>query len=108
MVNFLVAFTQTIACHNKLDSTQIADLAKSKARFWDKYESTVIQFDEPSCKWTVISTKLSFTNQRRSKNGKCKHTNGCRLQKSMIVVIDANTKKVISKKRKKEYHPNWE
>ncbi|MCB0513793.1 MAG: hypothetical protein KDC60_05125 [Bacteroidetes bacterium] len=102
-------------CKNTLDSNSVVALLKSKGLILqnkqlsqEEIERTPsyqpkVQFNEQECTWEVSSQQYSTT-----KRGKCKLTNGCSLVKSLLVIVDAQTQKIIKKYRTKELSPNFE
>jgi hypothetical protein len=105
LIHYLIVFSQTRVCENRLDTTQVITLAKRHNSYWNKdwHAQPGIKFDEQNCTWIVVSTKSRHTNR-----GQCKHTNGCRLVKTVTLVINARSKKVLSRDKKKKLHPNYE
>lgn len=102
----ILAYSQTtVSCKNKLDTAKVIAIAKRHNAYWIKlwFAPPSIKFNEDSCTWTVVSYKSKHTNR-----GECKHTNGCTLTKTVTLIINAKTRRVISKRKKKEMFPNYE
>lgn len=102
-------------CKNTLDSNFVVILLKSKGLILQNKQLSQeeikqtpsyqpnVKFNELECTWEVSSQQYSTT-----KKGTCKHTNGCTLVKSLLVIVDAQTQKIIKKYRTKELSPNFE
>lgn len=100
-----MAFSQSLMCENRLDTTEVIAKAKSHNAYWKRDSSAQpsISFDEQSCTWTVLSHKSKHTNR-----GRCKNTNGCTVSISVALTIDVKTKKVEMRTKKKTFYPNYE
>lgn len=112
----LSGFSQTTECVNQLDTAEVIKIAKKENAWWDKknwnrkaqhsiYPKVV--FDEQNCEWIVYSVKAWQTRKGECEvSGRdCKDKSGCTVTTSITLIIDANTKKVKSKKkRKKKMH----
>jgi hypothetical protein len=100
-----MAFSQNTICKNQLDTAQVIAKAKRHHAYWNKDSSSpsTISFHAQSCTWTVVSNKSKHSNR-----GRCKNTNGCTVRISVELTIDANTKKVKMRTKKKTYYPNYE
>ncbi len=101
----MIAFSQTTVCNNRLDSAGVVKIAKRHHAYWTKnwQSPPSIKLDEQSCRWTVVCWRTHHSNK-----GECKYTNGCTISDMVTLVIDAKTKRVISKKRTKTSFPNYE
>ena len=105
LITCLPVFCQTNSCNNRLDTAHVIKIAKRNNAYWQRtwLAQPTIKFDEQNCTWTVVSSKSSHTNR-----GECQYTNGCTLVKTVTLVIDAKTKKVLSKNTHKKLYPNYE
>ena len=105
LLSFNFVFTQESNCENRLDSTKVIKIAKRHNAYWNKKSQGVpyVTFDKQKCTWTVVSTIYRHTNR-----GHCKNTNGCTFVKKVTLVIDAYSKKVISKTKWQKLYPNYE
>lgn len=105
LTSCLTTFCQTNGCENRIDTTQVIIIAKRHNAYWtsDWSAQPGIKFDAQSCTWTVVSSKSRYTNR-----GRCKRTNGCTLVKTETLIIDARTKKVLSRNNNKKIYPNYE
>lgn len=105
LFNSLLYFSQKSECKNQLDSTKVIKIAKSHLAYWTSKNQDLpsIIFDKQNCTWTVVSTI-----SRHSNRGECKRTNGCTYVKKVTLVIDAHSKKVISKTKWQKLYPNYE
>lgn len=99
------AMSQAISCFNGMDSAEVIRIAKHRNAYWeeDDWRKPSLVFNGQNCEWTVQSSKTKYTNR-----GDCKHTNGCTEITTVTLVVDANTKKVKSRKREKRKFPNYE
>ncbi|MFA6151861.1 MAG: hypothetical protein WC716_11115 [Chitinophagaceae bacterium] len=100
-----IAFSQIKVCENRLDSARVVKIAKRHHAYWTKnwQSPPSIKLDEQSCRWTVVCWRTHHSDK-----GECKYTNGCTISDMVTLVIDAKTKRVISKKRTKTSFPNYE
>ncbi len=105
LFNFLLLFSQESKCENRLDTATVIKIAKRHNAYWKNKSQGVpyITFDEQKCSWTVVSTISRHTNK-----GDCKNTNGCTFVKKVTLVVDAHSKKVISKTKWQKLYPNYE
>jgi hypothetical protein len=105
LFNFLLCFSQESKCENRLDTAKVIKIANRHNAYWNKKSQGVpyITFDEQKCTWTVVSTIYRYTNR-----GHCKNTNGCTIVKTVTLIVDANSKKVISKTKWQKLYHNYE
>lgn len=105
LFNSLLCFSQISNCENRLDSTKVIKIAKRHNAYWNKKSQGVpyITFEEQKCTWTVVSTIYRQTNK-----GQCKNTNGCTFVKTVTLIIDAYSKKIISKTKWQKLYHNYE
>lgn len=105
LLNSLLCFSQISNCENRLDSAKVIKIAKSHHAYWTSKNQDLptIIFDKQNCTWTVVSTISRHTNR-----GECKRTNGCTFVKKVTLIIDAHSKKVISKTKWQKLYPNYE
>lgn len=103
--NSLLSFSQVSKCENLLDTATVIKIAKRHNAYWINKSQGVpyIAFDEQKCSWTIVSTIYRHTNR-----GECKRTNGCTFVKKVTLIVDANSKKVISKTKWQKLYPNYE
>lgn len=106
---------QDNTCTNNLDSTEVIQLLKKKKLIYvnkDLTEEEInntpvyqpkVKFDSEKCIWNVSSTKY-----KSSRKGKCRKTNGCTIITTLHVVVNAKTKKIISKYKEVKKVPNYE
>jgi hypothetical protein len=99
-------------CANQLDTTEIIKIAEMENAWWDKKNwngKTLysiypkIFFDEQNCEWKVHSVKAKQTKKGKCdlSGRNCRESSGCAVSTSITLVIDASTKEVKSKKKKK-------
>lgn len=103
--NIHVAISQSDSCSNAMDTAEVVKIAKHRNAYWvdDDWRKPSLLFNGQQCEWTVQSTKTRYTSK-----GDCKRTNGCTEITTVTLVIEANTKKVKSKKKEKRLFPNYE
>ncbi|MCK9255101.1 MAG: hypothetical protein GX793_06820 [Bacteroidales bacterium] len=114
-ISFISILNAQKPCVNNFDSVSVLEFAKQKNLVYKikglsdeeiaktpSYQPK-LNFDANTCVWTIKSVKYSNTNF-----GKCRKTNGCTIEKSLIVKIDAEKKKIVAKKRRKRKIPNYE
>ena len=101
----LSAFCQKNDCENGLDTSQVIKIAKRHNAYWAKdwLSKPGIELDIQKCQWKVNTSKRKYTRR-----GQCKHTNGCVLIKTRTLLIDAKTRKVLSRNTMKELKPSYE
>lgn len=112
---FLIGFYLTLPAQNNFDSISILNFLKQKDLIYEikglsdeeiaktpSYQAK-IEFDSLTNIWTVKSVKYSTSNC-----GKCRKTNGCTVEKSLIVKLNDDSQKLISKKKQKRKIPNFE
>ncbi len=104
-INIHLAFSQTNNCISKLDSNGVIKIAKKKNVYWTKAWQCLpkMNFDAETCEWHYTACKIEYTNR-----GDCKNTNGCTVTTRAILVINANTRKVIKLEKKKHVTHNYE
>jgi hypothetical protein len=105
LYSFNFAFTQESTCENRLDSIKVIKIAKRHNAYWisKNRDLPALIFDKQNCTWTVVSTISRHTNR-----GNCKRTNGCTFVKKVTLVVNAHSKKVISKAKWQKLYPNYE
>ena len=109
-------FTQTKPnCNSATDSMEIIKIVDKKGLLQipqgytldeiQKYPSMSpkLIFDSEKCIWKVISKSYSAKN-----TGKCRRTNGCTVEITKVVLISAETKKIIKRKTTKIIYENHE
>lgn len=101
----ITVFAQTNVCGNRLDTAQVIKIAKRHNAYWNInwYAPPAIKFDRKNCTWEVVATKVKHTDR-----GECKDTNGCTQIKQVTLIIDAETKRVLSKDKTITVSPNYE
>ena len=106
------AKSQTSDCVNQLDTAEIIKIAKKESAWWDKnpkytwdrktqrHNYPKVLFAEKNCEWGVYSIKEKQTRKGECElSGRgCKQSTGCTVTTSITLIIDANTKKIKSKK----------
>jgi hypothetical protein len=93
-------------CDGQLDSAAVRKIALRKNAYWTEdwlYGAPRMKFDSLACTWTVVSGKRGH-----SEKGDCKYTNGCTTWTTVVLMIDARTKRVISKTVTIHLDPNYE
>lgn len=102
-------------CNSLLDSAAVVSLVQQRGLLLlpqgytldelQQYPSMAGQtnFDEKTCRWTVVSRKTEHSNK-----GNCKHTNGCTVVITQTVVVCADKQQIVRKKKHKEIFPNYE
>lgn len=95
---------QQVICENTLDRAAVKKKAKRLGvRFDHPSWFSGIGYHKEACEWEAWSAKTRHTNW-----GDCKHTNGCTVQKTITVKLDAATGKLKSRKKKRSKYPNYE
>jgi hypothetical protein len=102
---FAVTYGQASGSNLNISEEQAINIARSKCFF-----KTGKEWSEPGADldvkfnhWLVISQKSTHSDR-----GSCKRTNGCTIIETREVVIDAETGKIVDKKRTKDKYPNYE
>ncbi len=97
---------QAKICDLQLDSAAVRKIALRKNAYWTEdwlCPAPSMKFDSLACTWTVTSGKWGHTEK-----GDCKHTNGCTTWTTVVLVIDARSKRKISKTVTTDLYPNYE
>ena len=98
LINSIALYAQTISCDNKLDTSDVFAIANRYRPCLNRSRALPkISHDEQSCAWTSITaSKMKFTNNR------------FRTWKTVTLVIDDRTGKVLSRKKEKHKVPCYE
>jgi hypothetical protein len=97
-IDSIALYSQTISCVNKLDSSDVFVIANRHRPYLNRSRALPkISYDGQSCTWTSITaSKMKFTNSR------------FRTWKTITLVIDDKTGKILSRKKNKHKVPSYE
>ncbi len=98
LINSIAIYAQTISCGNKLDTSDVFAIANRYRPYLNRSRALPkISHDGQSCTWTSITaSNMKFTHNR------------FRTWKTVTLVIDDRTGKVLSRKKEKHKAPCYE
>lgn len=62
-----------------------------------------VQFDPCYRRWIITGISYHHSNK-----GDCKNTNGCTVEERSLIIIHADTGKILFKEKKSKVYPNYE
>lgn len=95
-----------------MDSLAVLQFAKERKWIFQQHDdmsetapvyAPIISYDTTKKQWTIVSKRYTTTRK-----GKCKHTNGCTIEHTQIIIIDAINKRLIKRQINKKAYPNYE
>lgn len=102
---FAVTYGQTSVSNLNISEEQAINIARGKRFFktGKAWSEPGADLDVKDNHWLVSTQKSSHSDR-----GSCKRTNGCTIIETRKVIIDAETGKIVDKKRTKDKYPNYE
>ncbi len=101
----LGSFAQSEVTESKMKAEDVVRLVQRRfpirTRTWN-FDSLPV-WNAAEKKWTI-----SIYQYKHSNRGQCKYTNGCTIVRHLIVVINDNNKKIISKNLNRSLFHNYE
>lgn len=115
-------------CANQLDTAEVIRIAKKENAWWKKkpnklrgiiymnryrlnmwywyFNEPEIVFDEQNCEWRVYSSKQKYTKKGKVDGGDCDRYPYCKTTVSIVLKIDAKTKSIKNKEKRKTIKKN--